>query len=115
MSIPVAVDDLAATLDGFGAGHLLSTSTDGRIKAVTVEPTCEDDGVLTIRGPGRGSLANVAANDQVTVLFAPPEPRGFTLLVDGRAVADGEDLAVTVSAAVLHRPPSHGDGPPPPR
>lgn len=114
MSIPVAIDDLASMLENFAPGYLLSASDDGRVKAVTVEPTCED-GVLTIRGPGRGSLANVAVNDQVTVLFPSPEPRGFTLLVDGRATTDGEDLVVTVSAAVLHRPPSHADGPPPPR
>lgn len=114
MSIPVAVDDLASMMSNFGAGYLLSTSHDRRVKAVTVEPLVAD-GVLTIRGPGRGSLANVATNAQVTVLFAPPQPRGFTLLVDGQATAHGEDLTVTVSTAVLHRPPSHADGPPPPR
>lgn len=115
MSIPVTVDDLPSMLESFGPGYLLSTSPDGRVKAVTVQPSVDGDGLLTIAGPGRGSLANIAGNDQVTVLFPPLEPRGFTLLVDGRATADGEDVTVLVGGAVLHRPPSHADGPPPPR
>jgi hypothetical protein len=113
MSIPVDVQDLAAALAGFGAGYLLTTGGDGRVKAVTVEPEVVD-GVLVVTGPGRGSRRNIAENPVVTVLFPPTEPRGFTLLVDGTAELDGEDARVTAAGAVLHRPSSHSDGPPPP-
>ncbi|MCW2765369.1 MAG: pyridoxamine 5-phosphate oxidase family protein [Nocardioides sp.] len=113
MSIPVAVADLADALDDFGAGYLLSTSADGRVKAVTVEPEVVD-GVLVITGPGRGSSANIAANPAVTLLFPPREPRGFTLLVDGIAEVTGEQARVTPETAVLHRPAAHSDGPPAP-
>lgn len=113
MSIPVDVVDLARALTDFGAGYLLTVSDHGRVKAVTVEPELVD-GALVVSGPGRGSCANVAANPAVTLLFPPPEPRGFTLLVDGTAEVAGDDVRVVPEHAVLHRPAAHADGPPAP-
>jgi len=110
MSIPVDVADLAKALTDFGAGYLLTASAEGRVKAVTVEPQVVD-GALVVSGPGRGSSANVAANAAVTVLFPPLEQRGFTLLVDGTAEVVGDDVRVTPTGAVLHRPAAHADGP----
>lgn len=112
MSIPVDVADLARALEDFGAGYLLTTR-DGAVKVVTVEPALTD-GRLHVRGPGRGTLANLAANDRVTLVFPPREEKGFTLLVDGTASVQGEDVEVTATGAVLHRPGAHADGPPPP-
>jgi hypothetical protein len=111
MSIPVDVADLARALEDFGAGYLLSTAGDGRVKAVSVESEVVD-GVLVITDPGRGSAANIAANPTVTLLFPPREPRGFTLLVDGTAEATEQQARVTPATAVLHRPAAHADGPP---
>lgn len=107
------VGDLARALEDFGAGYLLSTSGDGGVKAVTVEPRVVD-GLLQVSGPGRGTLANVEAFPQVTLLFPPLQQRGFTLLVDGSVSLDGDDVTVTPASAVLHRPASHSDGPPAP-
>ena len=101
MSIPVDVNDLARTLADFGAGYLLTTH-DGRVKVVSVAPELAD-GVLLVRGPGRGSCANVAANPAVTALFPPLVAPGLTLLVDGTAEVDGDDVRVTPASAVLHR------------
>ena len=111
MSIPVAVGELAKALADFGAGYLLTTSGDGRVKAVTVEPVLTD-GVLFVVGPGRGTSANVAANPAATLLFPPLAPRGFTLLIDGIAERAGEDVRITPATAVLHRPAAHADGSP---
>jgi hypothetical protein len=113
MSIPVEVGDLGAALGDFGAGYLLTSSGTGSVKAVTVEPSVAD-GVVLVPAPGRGSLANVAANPIVTLLFPPLEQRGYTLLVDGTAETVGDDVRVNPTGAVLHRPASHADGPPPP-
>lgn len=116
MSIPVEIADLAAALEDFGAGYLLTVSTSAGVKAVTVEPTLEG-GALLVRAPGRGTLANLAAHEAVTVLFPPREPRGHSLLVDGTATAcgdTGEDVRVEPTGAVLHRPADHADGPPAP-
>jgi hypothetical protein len=108
MSIPVEIGDLAAALEKFGSGYLLTT-TDGRVKVVTVDPTY--DAGLRVAGPGRGTLANLATNPTVTLVFPPPEPRGHSLLVDGTARVEGEDVVVEPTSAVLHRPASHADGP----
>ena len=112
MSIPVRIGDIAAALERFGSGYLLTTA-EGRVKVVTVDPTSADGG-LRIAGPGRGTLSNVAANPTVTLVFPPLKQRGHTLLVDGTAVVDGEDVVVTPATAVLHRPAAHADGPLPP-
>lgn len=112
MSIPVDVADLARALEDFGAGYLL-TNRDGAVKVVTVEPSVTD-GVLVVGGPGKGTLANLAANPVVTLVFPPREPRGFTLLVDGTGTAAGDDVQVTPTGAVLHRAAGHADGPPAP-
>lgn len=109
MSIPVEIAKLADALADHGAGYLLTSSADGAVKAVTVEPTLVD-GVLRCP-PSRGSAANLAANPKATLLFPPREPRGHTLLVDGTATASDEGIDVTPASAVLHRPASHASGP----
>lgn len=112
VSIPVEIGDITAALPRFGSGYLLTT-TDGRVKVVTVDPVGEDAG-LRIAAPGRGTLANLAANPTVTLVFPPLEPHGYSLLVDGSATVDGDDVVVTPTSAVLHRPAAHADGPLPP-
>lgn len=112
MSIPVEIGDITAALERFGSGYLLTT-TEGRVKVVTVDPL--PDGVdLRIGAPGRGTLGNLATNPAVTLVFPPLEQRGYSMLVDGTATADGDDVVVTPTSAVLHRPAAHADGPLPP-
>jgi len=113
MSIPVDVADLEKALADFGSGYLMTVSTEGTVKVVTVEPSVAD-GIFTVAGPGRGTLRNLAGNPRVTLAFPPRQERGFTLLVDGTAAAEGDDVRVTPSGAVLHRPAAHSDGPLPP-
>jgi hypothetical protein len=112
VSIPVEIGDLVTALERFGSGYLLTT-TDGRVKVVTVDPTAADAG-LRIADPGHGTRGNLAANPVVTLVFPPLEKHGYTLLVDGAAAVDGEDVVVTPTSAVLHRPAAHADGPLPP-
>lgn len=110
MSIPVAVADLGETLARFGAGFLLTTDPSGvpaRVKAVSVRPVLEDD-VLLLGSPGRGSLANAAANEAVTLLFPPLQAEDFSLIVDRTAEVSGDGLRVRPTGAVLHRPAGGG-------
>jgi hypothetical protein len=102
MSIPVEVADLPQRLAEFDRGYLL-TSRDGLVKAVSVRAVA-DEGTLRVPAPGRGSVANVAANPNVTLLFPPLESPGMTLLVDGTAAAEGDDVRITPTGAVLHKP-----------
>lgn len=114
MSIPVDPADLRQALGDFDSGYLLSTSSP-QVKVVTVDPVAEADGTLRIAGPGGGTLRNLAENPTVTLVFPSRERHGYTLLVDGTAALAGEsDVVVTATAAVLHRPAAHADGPLPP-
>lgn len=110
MSIPVEIERLGEVLADHGPGYLLTTSRDGRVKAVTVEPALTD-GVLCCAA-SRGSAANLADNPAATLLFPPRRERGHTLLVDGTARADDDTIAFTPVSAVLHRPAAHADGAP---
>lgn len=102
MSVLVELADLPKALADFERGYLL-TSKDGRVKAVSVRAVV-DDGCLMITTPGRGSVANVGANPSITLLFAPAVGDGMTLLVDGTAVVEGDDVRITPTGAVLHKP-----------
>jgi hypothetical protein len=102
MSVLVDLADLPQRLTEFGRGYLLTTR-EGLVKAVSVRAVAED-GTLLVATPGRGSVANVAANPSVTLLFPPTEDPGMSLLVDGTAATEGDDVRVTPTGAVLHKP-----------
>lgn len=102
MSILVPIEELPATLAGFGAGYLLTTRA-GRIKIVSVRPSWEGD-QLAVAAPGPGTLRNLAENTVVSLVFPPADPTAPSLIVDGDALVVGDDVRVRPTAAVLHRP-----------
>lgn len=102
MSVLVDLADLPKTLAEFDRGYLLTTK-EGLVKAVSARAVVAGDD-LVVACPGRGSIANVGANASVTMLFPPPGDSGMTLLVDGTAVVEGEDVRISPTGAVLHKP-----------
>ena len=44
-----------------------------------------------------------------TLLFPPPEPRGYSLIVDGTARTTDDGFVLEPATAVLHRPADHAD------
>ncbi|QQS00183.1 MAG: pyridoxamine 5'-phosphate oxidase [Austwickia sp.] len=110
MTIPVPMADLAALLTRYGSAYLISVGADGRAKVITVDPVVEGR-VLLVPTPSRGSAANIAANPQVTLAWPPSERHGFTLIVDGTAVADDAGITVTPEHGILHRPAPHAQAP----
>src|SRR3954454_6674280 len=112
MSYPVATADLGRALEAYAEGYLLTVTADATTRAVGVGPRRVDGRVVVV--PGRPSSANVGANAAVTVLCPPTTEKGFTLLVDGTAEVVGDEIRIEPASVVLHRPPYHSDGPPPP-
>lgn len=107
MSIPVSLEELAATLARYPWGYLVTVSDDLRAHSLAV-PTVLRDGVLTMAA-GRSTRANVAARPDVTMVFPHPQPGEYSLILDGRAgehpdESGGSLLEFIPSHAVLHRP-----------
>jgi hypothetical protein len=102
MSVVVDLAELPDRLRELDRGYLLTTR-DGLVKAVSVRVVVEG-GALLVAAPGRGSVANVGANPAVTLLFPPLENPGMTLLVDGTGAAECDDVRITPTGAVLHKP-----------
>ena len=68
------------------------------------------DGDELVAGVGRRSAANAVDRPDISLLWAPFEGGGFSLIVDGRAVVDGEEVRVTAERAILHRQRADGPG-----
>ena len=109
MSIPLALEQLRNETRRFAlAPYLLTVSDDARPHAVAVAAVWEGD-ALTME-VGRRSASNASARPQVSLLWPPNEPGGYSLIVDGTAAARGEGrIVVTPTAAVLHRPAASPD------
>lgn len=102
VSIPVALADLAEEVSRRGPGYLVTSSGQGRPHIMHLR--FEVDGIDFRAEVGRSSARNVAARPEVTLLWAPTDPGGYSLLVNGIGVLDGDDVVVTAGDAVLHRP-----------
>ncbi len=106
MSIPVQLGELGEAVGRFGFAYLLTVSDDGRPHSVAVDPTT--DGTEFAIDAGRRTRANAQARSNVSLLFPPVEPGGYSLIVDATATVDGESIRLAPSGAVLHRPASIG-------
>ncbi len=107
---------LAAALPDFPFAYLITVDDEYHVHTVTVEPTLRElpagpDGPRAIVdvGPiGGHTRSNLAHRSEVTLLWPPREPGGYSLIVDGRAEATGADgdvarFGVVPTRALLHR------------
>lgn len=102
MSIPVDLAALGEALGRHDTAYLL-TADDQRPHVAEVFPELSD-GVVVLAEPGRTARRTVGERPAVTVLMPPRERGGYTLIVDGDAVLDGDGaLRITPTTAVLHR------------
>ncbi len=102
MSIPVPLDELGATLTAYPWGYLVTVGDDMRAHSLAV-PTNYDGRSLRANG-GRTARRNTVLRPEVTMVFPHPAAGEYSLIVDGTASADGDDVVVVPSHAVLHRP-----------
>ena len=110
MSIPVALEQLRNETRRFAlAPYLLTVGDDSRPRAVAVAAAWEGDALAM--DVGKRSASNSGARPQVSLLWPPNEPGGYSLIVDGTATPTGSDgrIAVTPTRAVLHRPAASPD------
>jgi len=112
----VDIARLAAALPDYPFAYLITVDDDYRVHTVTVEAElCElpdgDDGqraVIDVGLIGGRTRDNLGRRSDVTLLWPPLEPGGYSLIVDGVAEATDSDaqtarLAVVPTRALLHR------------
>lgn len=109
MSEKVELGELGAKIGEFAFAYLVTVSEDGHAHVLSVWPEVSADG-LVVDGVGRHSQANAATQPDVTLVFPPADPSGFSLLVDGVAAVDGSTITVVPARAILHRPAPGPDG-----
>lgn len=102
MSVAVTLDELEGRLAFHPWGYLVTVADDLRARLLAV-PTVFAEGTLRMDA-GPRTRANAVARPAVTMVFPPVDAGGYSLIVDGTAAVDGEELVVTAESAVLHRP-----------
>ncbi|MFZ9629546.1 MAG: pyridoxamine 5'-phosphate oxidase family protein [Ilumatobacteraceae bacterium] len=101
MSVIVDIADLGSALADRPWGYLLTVGPDLRVHVLAVD-TVFVDGAFRL-ATGRGSRVNAVERPEVTLVFAPVEPGGMSLIVDGAAELADDHVLVRPSKAVLHR------------
>jgi hypothetical protein len=109
----VDLDRLAAALPDFPFAYLVTVDDGYRVHTVTVEPQLRE-AVLDVGLIGGRTRENLAQRSDVTLLWPPREPGGYSLIVDGRAeVAESDSetvqLEVVPTRALLHRDADSAD------
>lgn len=104
---------LADALVDYPYAYLITVDDDYRVHTVTVEPRL-DGATLDVGLIGGRTRNNLAQRADVTLLWPPAEPGGYSLIVDGSAeVTDaGEQtarLTVVPTRALLHRDAESAD------
>jgi hypothetical protein len=94
MSIPVAIDDLAAAIEQYRWAYLLTVRDDLRAHIVAVRPAW--DGGELVMEVGRGTARNASERRAVSLCYPPTEPDGYSLIIDGDASVDGESVVRTL-------------------
>lgn len=99
------------SLDEYGPhAHLVTVGESGAPHIVSVLVDARDERLTA--GAGSTTSANVERNPSVTLLWAAPAGKDYSLIVDGTAKVEGETLTVEPTKAVLHRVAgATGDGP----
>jgi hypothetical protein len=98
---------LAAALDDYPFAYLITVDEDYHAHTVTVEPVLRG-AIIDVGLIGGRTRTNLAHHGDVTLLWPPPEPGGYSLIVDGSteiadANAETARLGVVPTRALLHR------------
>ncbi len=103
----VDFERLAAALPDYPFAYLITVDDDYRAHTVTVEPQLRET-TIDVGLIGGRTRQNLARRRDVTLLWPPREPGGYSLIVDGKAevTASADEtvhLGVVPTRALLHR------------
>lgn len=103
----VDLQALADALADYPYAYLITVDDEYRAHTVTVEPQLRE-ATLDIGLIGGRTRNNLAKRADVTLLWPPTEPGGYSLIVDGtaevsEAAAETARLTVVPTRALLHR------------
>jgi hypothetical protein len=106
----VDFERLAGAMTGYHCAYLITVDDDYRVHTVDVEPKLREQ-VIEVGPIGGRTRRNIEKRSDVTLLWPPSDPGGYSLIVDGRAdvlgVSDATDDAVVLQVAptraLLHR------------
>ncbi|OBF68711.1 hypothetical protein A5753_22680 [Mycobacterium sp. 852002-51971_SCH5477799-a] len=103
----VDLQALAKALPDYPYAYLITVDDEYRAHTVTVEPQLRE-ATLDVGLIGGRTRSNLARRADVTLLWPPTEPGGYSLIVDGTAeVAEAGTetarLTVVPTRALLHR------------
>ena len=107
MSIEVPIPDLPDRLSLYPWAFLVTAGAEGSPRALAV-PTVWRDGALRA-SVGARTRDNLVARPTVSLLCPGTDGREYSLIIDGTAAVDGDEVAITPTWAVLHRPALQGD------
>lgn len=113
----VDLERLATALSDYPFAYLITVDDDYHAHTVTVEPVLRDlpagpagpQAVVDVGLIGGRTRKNLASRSEVTLLWPPTEPGGYSLIVDGRAEAesnadtDAVRCSIVPTRALLHR------------
>ena len=108
MSIKIEPTLIGEHLAGREFVYLISNSNE-RSHVVALRPVLTNN-IARFVNTGRTPLANVATNSSVTLTWPPcdstqtHEHSKYSLVADGIAVVEGDEVLVTITNAVFHRP-----------
>ena len=107
------LEQLRAAIDGLErAPYLLTMSDDGRAHSVAVAWQWHDDEITC--AVGNRTLANARRRPDVSLLWAPNDADGYSLIVDATVTATSGDgtgdnlVRLQPTRGVLHRPAPEG-------
>ena len=108
MSIKIEPTLIGEHLAGREFVYLISSSNE-RSHVVALRPVLTNN-IARFVNTGRTPLANVAANSSVTLTWPPcdstqtHEHSKYSLVAEGTATVEGDEVLVTITNAVFHRP-----------
>ena len=107
MSIPVEPAGIGDQMEQFGTTAYVLTVRDDATPHIAHLDMRLDGDVLRC-GASRSAASNVAQRPNISVLWPPHEPGGYSMIVDAAARtvdgAEGLELELRPTSGVLHRP-----------